>query len=94
VYFVSTDINGRTVYGMANIGNRPTVEITDQISLEVHFFDVNEDLYDIQLVIWFLKYIREEQAFASLDHLKEQLHQDEMTCREIMDSLDNIEDES
>jgi FAD synthase len=55
---------------------------------------VNEDLYDIQLVIWFLKYIREEQAFASLDHLKEQLHQDEMTCREIMDSLDNIEDES
>lgn len=94
VYFVSTDVNGRTVYGMANIGNRPTVEITDQISLEVHFFDVNEDLYDTQLVIWFLKYIREEQAFASLDHLKEQLHRDETTCREIMNSLDNIEDES
>ena len=94
VYFVSTDINGRTVYGMANIGNRPTVEITDQISLEVHFFDVNEDLYDTQLVIWFLKYIREEQAFASLDHLKEQLHRDETICREIMNSLDNIEEES
>ena len=79
---------------MANIGNRPTVSITDQISLEVHFFDVNADLYDTQLVIWFLKYIREEQAFASLDYLKEELYRDEARCREILNGLDNIEDKS
>jgi riboflavin kinase/FMN adenylyltransferase len=93
VYFISTDINGMTVYGMANIGYRPTVSNSNVLSLEVHFFDINQDLYNHSMVIWFLKYIREEKTFASLDLLKAQLHQDESTCREIMNSLDTIDGE-
>lgn len=87
VYFVSSDIDGKIVYGMANIGTRPTVNQADDIRLEVHFFDIDENLYDRSLVIWFLKYMREEQAFTSLDALKEQLFIDEEQCRAIITSL-------
>jgi len=84
VYFVSSDIQGKTVYGMANIGTRPTVNNLDDIRLEVHFFDLDEDLYHQQIVIWFLKYIRDEQQFASLEALQNQLYKDEQYCREII----------
>jgi riboflavin kinase/FMN adenylyltransferase len=92
VYFVSSDIDGRTVYGMANIGIRPTVSSENKVTIEVHFFEIDQDLYDATLVIWFLKYIREEQAFSSLDDLKKQLHKDESLCKTIIQSLDTIED--
>jgi len=94
VYFVSSDLHGRTVYGMANIGNRPTVSDVPDISLEVHFFDIDEDLYGSELVIWFLKYIREEKKFASLDLLSQQLQYDASICRAIMKSLDSIDEQS
>ena len=92
VYFVSSDIDGKIVYGMANIGIRPTVSDSQKISLEVHFFDIDRDLYGQTLVIWFLKYLREEQTFASLEHLKEQLKHDEALSRNIINGL-NITDE-
>jgi len=94
VYFISSNLDGRTVYGMANIGMRPTVSDANLTSLEVHFFDINEDLYDKELVIWFLKYIREEKKFASLELLTEQLYQDASLCRAIIQSLDSIDSTS
>lgn len=92
VYFVSSDIDGTIVYGMANIGVRPTVSDANHISLEVHFFDIEKDLYGQTLVIWFLKYLREEQTFGSLDHLKDQLQHDEAISRNIINDL-HINDE-
>lgn len=94
VYFVSSDIDGKTVYGMANIGIRPTVSDSQKVSLEVHFFDIDQDLYDRSMVIWFLKYLREEQRFSSLEHLQEQLKQDEASCREIINGLNLIDEQS
>ena len=89
VYFISSEIHGTTVYGMANIGTRPTVNDKDDIRLEVHFFDIDANLYDQSIVIWFLKYVREESMFSSLEKLKIQLHNDEIYCREIIASLEN-----
>jgi len=43
-YIVKSNIDGNLVYGMMNIGNNPTVSGTD-LSIEVHFFDFNHDLY-------------------------------------------------
>ncbi|GDX64340.1 riboflavin biosynthesis protein [Chlorobiota bacterium] len=94
VYFVSSDILGKTVYGMANIGTRPTVTNLDDIKFEVHFFDLNEDLYHQQIVIWFLKFIRDEQQFASIESLQEQLHIDEQYCRDIISTLQGNDTQS
>jgi len=42
VYVVLSKINGNTIYGMMNIGNRPTVDGSYQ-TIEVHFFDFNQN---------------------------------------------------
>jgi riboflavin kinase/FMN adenylyltransferase len=61
--------------GVANIGTNPTVG-NDHLSLEVHLIDFQGDLYGKPLTISFLHFLREEQKFASLDELKQQIAED------------------
>jgi riboflavin kinase/FMN adenylyltransferase len=78
VYIVSSEIGNKTVYGMMNIGVNPTVGGTTQ-SIEVHFFDFNQDLYGKKITITVYKKIRDEQKFASVNELKMQLEKDQTT---------------
>ncbi|MGB1041852.1 MAG: bifunctional riboflavin kinase/FAD synthetase [Tenacibaculum sp.] len=75
VYIVKALINKKTVFGMMNIGNRPTVNGTNQ-TIEVHFFDFNQDLYKQELTIELVYYLREEQKFDSVNSLALQLKKD------------------
>jgi len=61
---------------MMNIGTNPTVDGTSQ-SIEVHFFDFNQNLYGKKLKIEFLKRLRDERKFDSLQALQSQLKIDE-----------------
>lgn len=72
VYVVKSYIDGSFVYGMMNIGTNPTVDGKTR-SIEVHFFNFNKDIYNSELKIEFLKRLRSEQKFESLDALKAQL---------------------
>lgn len=76
VYVVSGLIEERLLYGMMNIGNNPTTGNNEQ-TIEVHFFNVDEDLYEKNVVISILDYIRSEEKFHSLDDLKLQLVKDQ-----------------
>ena len=80
VYVVYSYIGGQKVYGMMSIGKNPTIE-GKGASIEVYFFDFNGDLYDRELTIYFLKYLREERKFSSVALLKKQLQDDETTAR-------------
>lgn len=75
VYVVKSDIAGKTVFGMMNIGTNPTVN-GEGLSIEVHFFDFESDLYGQELAVSILHRLRDEQKFASVDLLKDQLAQD------------------
>ena len=75
VYTVSSIIDNQLVYGMMNIGVNPTVDGTKQ-SIEVHFFDLDENLYNKTLCINILTRLRNEQRFESLDLLQDQLKAD------------------
>lgn len=75
VYIASAEIDGITVNGMMNIGNRPTVGGTNQ-SIEIHFFDLNKDLYNKELKVSLHKRLRNEEKFASVEALKQQLIED------------------
>lgn len=75
VYIVKGKWNNNLYNGMMNIGFRPTVNGTSQ-SIEVHFLDLNEDLYDKEITIYVLDFIRDEKKFNSLEELKEQLKKD------------------
>ena len=78
VYIVKSNYDGNTIFGMMNIGNRPTVNGENQ-TIEVNFFDFDEDIYNKIISIEILAFIREEQKFDSLDSLKSQLNKDQQT---------------
>jgi len=80
VYVVLSKINGNTIYGMMNIGNRPTVDGSYQ-TIEVHFFDFNQNLYNQNLTIELLYFLRDEQKFDAIDSLINQLKKDEEIAR-------------
>ncbi len=78
VYVVKSVIDATTIYGMMNIGNRPTVDGEYQ-TIEVHFFDFNQNLYDKELTIELLYFLRDEQKFESVPDLISQLKKDKET---------------
>ncbi|OYV55034.1 MAG: riboflavin biosynthesis protein RibF [Legionella sp. 21-45-4] len=67
--------NQDTYWGVANVGTRPTLN-GDRARVEVHLFDFSGDLYQMRLQVLFLKRLRDEQKFASLDALIEQIEHD------------------
>lgn len=69
------------VPGVANIGTRPTVKGLRQ-QLEVHLLDTHMDLYGRHIEVVLKQKIRDEQRFASLDALKEQIAKDVVTARQ------------
>ncbi|MCB1774050.1 MAG: bifunctional riboflavin kinase/FAD synthetase [Gammaproteobacteria bacterium] len=68
--------------GVANMGNRPTLEGDDRFLLEVHLFDFDGDVYGRHLRVEFVHRIRDERRFASLDELKAQILRDATAARE------------
>lgn len=76
VYVVIVEIDGTPQLGMANIGLRPTFTQDTQPTLEVHFLDVEVDLYDQQLDVAFIAKIRDERRFDSREEFLAQLQND------------------
>ena len=74
-YVVKSIIEGKTIYGMMNIGTNPTVNGECQ-SIEVHFFNFNKNIYNKKIQVELIKRLRDEQKFDSIDTLKVQLHKD------------------
>ena len=75
VYAVDVEVLGRRYRGMCNIGTRPTVSGMAR-TIETHILDFDEDIYGLPLRLQFLRRIRDERKFPSLDALKEQLVRD------------------
>ncbi|RTY90878.1 bifunctional riboflavin kinase/FAD synthetase [Flavobacterium sp. GT3R68] len=75
VYVVKSILNNREIFGMMNIGTNPTVD-GKNLSIEVHFFDFNNDLYNQKITVSILKRLRSEQKFDSVGLLQAQLEKD------------------
>lgn len=81
VYVVEVKgLQGSPVGGVANIGQRPTVNGIRQ-QLEVHMFDLSENLYGKQLEVVLLHKLRDERKFESFDALKQQIEFDAEAAR-------------
>lgn len=81
VYLVSTEIDGKTWPGVANIGVRPTVAGDGNAHLEIHILDFTGDLYGRRLKVAFHQKLRDEQRFASIEALKTAINADVATAR-------------
>jgi len=75
----------KEAWGAANCGSRPTVD-GKEYRLEVHLFDVNPELYGIELTVEFCDSIRREQKFDSVEALKAQIQADVMAARKLIEN--------
>ncbi len=75
VYVVSVDLNGKKFQGAMNVGLGPTFN-GKSTKLEVHILDFDEDIYNAQISVEFLKKIRNEKKFDSPELLKQQIQKD------------------
>ena len=80
VYFVHVRTLGRELYGMCNIGHRPTVGEGNARTIETNIFGFDEDIYGLDMEISFIQKIRDEIRFDSLDALRERLDIDRDLC--------------
>ena len=78
IYAVKVAHDGCTYSGMLNIGFRPTIKYLRIKTIEVHIFDFNKEIYAEIITIHFVKYLRSEQKFESLEALKMQLGKDKI----------------
>lgn len=84
VYATYVDYEGKEYKSMTYIGKKPTVNNDEVENIEVHLFDFAGDLYDKEIKVRFVKRVRGEQKFESLDALKKQIQIDEKNIREIL----------
>lgn len=80
VYLVRVLGGGRRVFGMMNIGVRPTFEPTADRTIEVHLLEHGGDVYGQSLNIEFLRWLRPERQFTSTDEIVRQLERDREEC--------------
>ncbi|MBT7953093.1 MAG: bifunctional riboflavin kinase/FAD synthetase [Gammaproteobacteria bacterium] len=89
VYAVQvTGLDGVILNGVANLGTRPVFD-GKQLLLEVHLLDYSKDIYGRHINVEFLKHLRGEQKFASIDELQAQINQDVDDARAIFELNNN-----
>ena len=87
VYLVQSKIENQLVYGMMNIGKNPTVSQDNKTHIEVHFFNLDANLYSKTLKIELLEYLRSEIKFPNIEALKVQLEKDKALAQKRIDLL-------
>jgi riboflavin kinase/FMN adenylyltransferase len=87
VYVVSVEVGGRRMFGVANVGRRPTVTDGSIVALEVHVLDFDGDLYDREVTVTFHRFLRHEERFASVDDLRTQIAVDVAEGRDVITQL-------
>lgn len=77
VYAVQARLGQRRLWGVANLGSRPTVAGgSGDLKLEVHLLDFHEEIYGSPMTVQFLQCLRPELKFNSLDELRQQIARD------------------
>ena len=80
---IQSTIDEKLFFGMMNYGKRPTLKGREN-TIEIHFFRLNKDLYDLKLGIEIIEKIRSEKKFDSLESLKKQLFLDQKQCQKLL----------
>lgn len=90
-YAVWTNLNGKKIMGMMNIGMKPTFHEEYMTTVEVHFLDFQGDLYNQELTLNIVERLRDERKFSGVSELLAQLQKDAIQAKKILEH-DGIED--
>ena len=83
VYLTRTRIDKKTKYGITNIGIQPTVN-ANRLYAETNIFDFSGDLYGKIITVEFLRFLRTERKFDSVDDLKAQISNDVQKAKNML----------
>lgn len=72
VYAAYAKVDGIVYKGMLSIGNRPTLENSNE-RVEINIFDFDKEIYGENVQVIVKKYLRGQEKYSSLDELKTQL---------------------
>ena len=86
VYAAQIFLFGKTYDGVVNVGCNPTFN-REELSVEAHIFDFNNQIYGEQIAIAFIRRIRNEMSFPSSEELVLQIRQDVKKARTILAEL-------
>ncbi|MEG0176281.1 bifunctional riboflavin kinase/FAD synthetase [Anaerorhabdus sp.] len=84
VYAGWTIIDGVKYKSMINVGHNPTFNYSQKCSVESNIFDFNNEIYGKQVKLQFVKYLRDEIKFNSIEKLIEQMNQDQTDAKEVL----------
>lgn len=86
VYVVTVNVNNDTVFGMMNIGVKPTLG-ENKLSIEVHLLNFDKDIYNQKIQVNVLERLRDEHKFESFESLKSQLELDKQNTVRYFENL-------
>ncbi len=84
IYAVRAGWRGQSYDGMLYIGDRPSLADGRGVSIELHLFDFERDLYGETITVTFVDYLRGDRRLDGLAALRSQLEQDEIAAREVL----------
>jgi riboflavin kinase/FMN adenylyltransferase len=93
VYAVRLKVGTHWHNGVCNVGFKPTFnKLALKLSIEVHIFDFNEDIYgDVVIIEWHL-HLRKEQKFSGIEELVTQIEKDKQNAISYFRKIDNLPD--
>lgn len=95
IYATICRINDALVYGVTNIGTRPTTDgLNVHINCETHLIDFCGDLYGQSVSVCFIERLRDERTFDGLDQLKQAIQNDLLTVKNLMKENEHNESSS
>ena len=82
VYITTVNIDSKELPSITNIGVRPTVAKKKEIVIETHILNTDTNLYKKGITVSFIKNLRDERKFGSVDKLKKQVENDMKLAKE------------
>ena len=87
VYVSRIRLGSRTLYGVTNIGRRPTLEDAVNDVAETYIFDFDEDIYGANLEVELLHFLRPESKMTSKEELIDAVNLNKAQAKDYLKNL-------
>ncbi len=85
IYLVKAKLETHVYFGLLSIGTLPTFYDSHKIVVEVYLFNFTQNIYDKELTIHLIKYLREQKKFNSVEELIKAMDLDKKNGLEILE---------
>ena len=84
VYVSRVMLGSNKLYGVTNVGVKPTVDDASNVLAETYIYNFDDDIYGARIKVELLDFLRPEQKFDSVEALKEAVEEDKLTAKTIL----------